>query len=104
MLSVGYYKYLSKVVFFIDMVNVVVVIDESWFITSSTDATKIVVIMNFVFNEVLGFFSFLLLIGMILWLDKYVSDGDFLYLYLIFWLIESLTWFEDFYVYSVVVV
>ena len=102
--SAGSYTYPSKAAFLTDMANAAVVIDESYFTTPSTGATKTAVITNLAFNEAPGLPSLSPSTGMILRLDKHVSDGDPLYSHSSFYPTESLTWFEDSYVHPAMVV
>ena len=102
--SAGSYTYPSKAAFLTDMANAAVVIDESYFTTPSTGATKTAVITNLAFNEAPGLRSLSPSTGMILRLDKHVSDGDPLYSHSSFYPTESLTWFEDSYVHPAMVV
>ena len=102
--SAGSYTYPSKAAFLTDMANAAVVIDESYFTTPSTGATKTAVITNLAFNEAPGLPSLSPSTGMILRLDKHVSDGDPLYSHSTFYPTESLTWYEDSYVHPAMVV
>jgi hypothetical protein len=102
--SAGSYTYPSKAAFLTDMANAAVVIDESYFTTPSTGATKTAVITNLAFNEAPGLRSLSPSTGMILRTDKHVSDGDPLYSHSTFSPTESLTWYEDSYVHPAMVV
>ena len=102
--SAGSYTYPSKAAFLTDMANAAVVIDESYFTTPSTGATKTAVITNLAFNEAPGLPSLSPSTGMILRLDKHVSDGDPLYSHPTAYPSESLTWYEDSYVHPAMVV
>ena len=86
------------------MANAAVVIDESYFKTPSTGATKTAVIANLAFNEAPGLPSLSPSTGMILRTDKHVSDGDPLYSHSTFTPTEALTWYEDSYVHPAMVV
>jgi len=98
------YTYPSKAAFLTDMANAAVVFDESYFTTPSTGATKTAVITNLAFDEAPGLPSLSPSTGMILRLDKHVSDGDPLYSHSTFYPTESLTWYEDSYVHPAMVV
>ena len=102
--SAGSYTYPSKAAFLTDMANAAVVIDESYFKTPSTGATKTAVITNLAFNEAPGLPSLSPSTGMILRTDKHVSDGDPLYSHSTFTPTEALTWYEDSYVHPAMVV
>jgi len=98
------YTYPTKAVFLDDMASIAVVIDESYFGTPSTSATKTAVISNLAFDEAPNLPSLSPSTGMILRLDKHVSDGDTSYSHPTFNPTESLTWYEDSFVHSAAVV